>query len=154
MKFLCLCIVFAVCVVSPVQAQTNQNKRRIEEEKREILLPSQSQSPSERKKTASPGQTTQERFFRELLIKDTATVSDVYEVLTILAGYQDRYTDFTGQHDFLKVNSILPKTMLDEDDPGKPIQKGPLAYMLCKLLDIRGGLLMRLTGLSKTGTGM
>ncbi len=147
MRLLLVFFIFFTFPLKHVNAQTTEDRRRIEEEKREIIRPGESPKIKSEKYTEKKDSKPQEIFFQELLEKNIATLSDAYAVITILTGYDDRYQDFSAQADFLEKNSIVPSYLRDVSrNPDLPLRKGDIAYMFCKILKIKGGIWMRLFG--------
>jgi len=145
--FLWLCL-FYTAFFGSLNAQTIQDQRRVEQEKREQLRPSENRLIERRELLPEEAETSQQTYFRNLFSKKTATLSDAYTVMLILMAQELPGQSFTDQRDFLKNKNILPADIQKKDNPREPLRKGTMAYMLCKLLDIRGGIWMRLFGIT------
>ncbi len=135
---------------SLLMAQTPEQARRIEEQKRETLRPTEGQTSKEKKKAPQPLDPIDLIYFAELMLKKVAYRYDVCKALVILMGVEDRFIDLGSQITFLKNENILPeKFEKKEFDPTKPLRKGLTAYMFCKALKIKGGILLRLFGVNQ-----
>jgi predicted RNase H-like nuclease (RuvC/YqgF family) len=62
---------------------------------------------------------------------------------------ENQYIDLGSQVTFLKQNKLLPKRYEKEFDPTKPLRKGLTAYMFCRALGIKGGIMLRLFGMTE-----
>jgi len=130
-------------------AQSIQDKRRVEEGKRKDLSPSEFYLPEAKKLSPPDVHSGQNTYFSELLTKEVADLSDAYKALVILMGAGDRFRDIDSQFDFLKGEEIIPKSISKESDHDVPLRKGAAAYMFAKTMDIKGGITMRIFGLSE-----
>ena len=144
-------IILASLVILPslLIAQTREENRRIEEEKRENLRPSEGRIPKEKKATSPPLDPIDIIYFVELMPRKIAFRYDACKALVILKGVENQFIDLGSQIAFLRKNSILPKRFESEFDPTKPLRKGLTAYMFCKALEIKGGIFLRLLGMSE-----
>ncbi len=86
-------------------------------------------------------------FFRTLLDKKKATVSDAARVMVILHTKNRNPATFQQDLQTLRQAGIVPKRWKWTAD--KPVTCGEVAYMLCKVLGIKGGLTMRVTGITQ-----
>ncbi|UCC94869.1 MAG: hypothetical protein JSW40_08665 [Candidatus Omnitrophota bacterium] len=132
---------------SVVRAQSLEDRRRVEEEKRDSLRPSEARIAEEQE--SSKSSPIQEDYFQKLLSKDTASFSDTCIVLAILMRIEDKYSDFDSQVVFFKERGIVSNRIASGRGPDDPLKKGVAAYMFCKSLGIKGGLWMRLFGVSQ-----
>jgi len=90
---------------------------------------------------------TDAQFFAELGYKPVATASDVARALVVLLSEgKELGGDYDACRAILRERGILPDGWLDEAGPDEPATKGHLARLLCKALDLKGGLWMRLFG--------
>ncbi len=90
---------------------------------------------------------TDAQFFAELGYKPVATASDTARALVIFVSQGKRLGgDFDACRAYLRERGILPDGWLNEADPDDPTTKGNLARLICKALDLEGGLWMRLLG--------
>jgi len=90
---------------------------------------------------------TDAQFFAELGYKPVATASDTARALVILVSEgKDLGGDYDACRATLRERGILPDGWLDEAGPDEATTKGRLARLVCKALDLEGGLWMRLLG--------
>ena len=149
MKKIFIILVILSIFPSLLMAQSPEKKRRIEEEKRESLRPTEGRVPKERKGTAPPLDPIDLVYFAELMMKRIAYRYDACKALVILMGVENQFIDLGSQIEFLRKKNILPKNFETEFDPTKPLRKGLTAYMFYKALDIKGGLILSLFGISE-----
>ena len=132
-------------------AETLEEKRRIEEKKRENLRPSEVQikvtkaAPSPR----TPLDPSDIVYFADLMSKRVAFCYDACKALVVLVGVENEYINLDSQVAFLKKRNLLPKKHQSEFDPMQPLRRGLVAYMFCEALDIKGGLILRIFGMSQ-----
>jgi hypothetical protein len=128
--------------------QSVQDNRRTEEEKRDSLRSSEVESyPLDREppsKQASP----ELLFLNELYYKKTAQFSDALKVATILLRKYDPERDFAFDLATLRTKGIISQAISETAQADALLDKGTVAYMFCRALDIKGGLWMRLFGYS------
>ena len=129
-------------------AQTTEEDRRIEEEKRESLQPTEA-GIEKRKASPKPIAPIDLIYFAELMPKKIAFRYDACKALVVLMGVEDQYIDLDSQVIFLKEKNLLPKKFETGFDPMEPLQKGLTAYMFCKALGIKGGICLSLFGMSE-----
>ena len=132
-------------------AETLEEKRRVEEEKREDLRPSEVQI-REGKVALSPRAPFDPIdivYFAKLMPKKVVFRYDACKALVVLVGVEDEYIDLNSQVAFLKKRNLLPKKHQSEFDPMQPLRRGLVAYMFCEALDIKGGLILRIFGMSQ-----
>jgi hypothetical protein len=150
MKRLFLLIPVSLIFCCLVLAQTQQERRRIDEEKRESLRPSEALisplSPSYSKTTKTYAGLI---YFKDLLSRKVSYQSDIAQILVILLGVEEEYTDFNAQAQFLTAQGIIPPDEASRFNPHVPLRKGLSAYMFLKALDIKGGLWLRLFGVNE-----
>ena len=121
-KIACFALIFA-SVSSLAFAQSAQETRGLEEEKRDLLSYTEVQIPS-RVSAPLPEEASPElRFLNELYAKRVAHVSDAERVLAILTGSDDQTKDVKAQ---------------------QSLRKGAAALMFCEGLGIKGGIGRRL----------
>jgi hypothetical protein len=150
MKKIGLLLLLLVLTPFLLMAQTAEDKRRIEEEKRESLRPSEVRILWEEREKSYPELTPIKRdYFAELLSKRVAFFSDACRVLTVLMGVENQYKDFDSQIAFFKERNIIPRRIALECNPAEPLCKGLTAYMFCEALGIKGGLWLRLFGMNQ-----
>lgn len=142
---LIICFAFSSSILT---AETVED-RRIEEEKRDSLRPTEAGSSAEKRDYPKPIAPIDLVYFAELITKRITYRYDACKILVLLVGAEDRYIDLGSQVTFLKEKGLLPQKYEAEFDPMKPLRKGITAYMFCKALEIRGGLLLRFFGMSE-----
>lgn len=138
------------------QAQTAEQDRRIEEEKREALrgtvaaeqLLTQPTGPTERPAPPVP-QPFHVFYFATLAQNRIAFHYDAAKALTVLMGVDEEYIDLTSQIAYLEAKGFLPKRLRGAFDPMAPLRKGAAAYMFRQALGIRGGIALHLLGPSE-----
>ncbi|MFH1800083.1 MAG: hypothetical protein ABH891_04455 [Candidatus Omnitrophota bacterium] len=69
--------------------------------------------------------------------------SDGFEMIMTLMQIEDQYPDFPSQREFLQKTKIIPPEW-ESRKPGDALRRGELAYMLVKMLRLKGGLKARL----------
>ena len=94
--------------------------------------------------TASAADTS---FFRALLEKDRASVEDAARVVAVLHSRSRDHATFAQDLAYLRKAGIVPAKWRWSEH--KPVTCAELAYMLCKALGVKGGLTMRMFGVSK-----
>lgn len=148
MKKVFIPLVFFVLFPFFLTAQNVEEKRRVEEEKRQDLRPSEVQIPKETKKPPEmlPIDTS---YFTGLAFKKITFGYDACKTLVMLMGGEEKYIDLDSQVAFLKEKKLLPKKFISEFDPMQPLRKGLTAYMFCKTLGLKGGFSLRLFGLNQ-----
>ncbi len=151
MKKVLILLVSFFLLPSLLMAQSLQEERRVEETKRENLQSSEtSLSPEKPKKAKSqPLDPVDMIYFAELVPRRIAFGYDACKAVVVLMGVDNKYIDLESQVSFLKENKLLPNYLESGFDPMKPLRKGVLAYMFCKVLDIKGGILLRLLGMNQ-----
>lgn len=86
-------------------------------------------------------------YFREIADRKVTTINDGCKVITMFLRLDKEYPDFNSQFQMLKYKGIVPYNL--EAQPDVPLRKGVLAYMVAKALGIKGGVIMRLFGVSQ-----
>jgi len=88
-------------------------------------------------------------YFRELVNKGNATYYDACRVISILrTGHDDAAATFEQLRSALLKAGIIPAE-LEEKKSDDFLNRDELAYMLFKVLKMKGGLTIRLFGLSE-----
>jgi hypothetical protein len=99
------------------------------------------------KTPAGDAPTSDAQFFAELGYKDAASAHDVARAMVILASEgKECGADFEKCKAYLKGRGVLPDGWLDKAKAEDPVDKSALASLVCRSLDIKGGLWMRLFG--------
>lgn len=131
-------------------AQTIQQDRRIEEDKRNSLRPTTtlppvpSPAPADAAPPAPPP--IKELYLAGLIQKRVVFGYDAAKVLVILMGVDEEYIDLAAQVAYLKDNRMLPKHAQGASDPMQPLRKGLATYLFCRALKIPGGVAWHLFG--------
>lgn len=133
-----------LCLAVLLPDGTQQN-RRIEEEKRDSLRPTEEKITYKKRVQPSLKEQVDNTFFQELLTRKTAYNKDACKVLVILLGAEEEYTDTETQVTFLERSDILPPDR-NKFNPNRPLSKGTAAWMFYCALNIRGGLWLTLFG--------
>jgi hypothetical protein len=144
---LILLLTTVMCQIS--MAQSLEDKRRVEEEKRKDLLASEVYSVEIQEVSPPEAGSGQNVYFTRLLSEDVAVLSDAYKTLVILMGLDDQFSDTDSQLTFLREKGIVPKSLGINSDYNDPLNKGVTAYMFAKAMDIKGGVTLRLFGFSQ-----
>jgi len=79
-----------------------------------------------------------------LAFKKWGTNAEACSMILYLVEGEDRGVTFEQKQQLLRVKGILPGEW--DLSATEPVRKGTLALMLCRALDIKGGLFMRLLG--------
>lgn len=125
-----------------------EGDRRVEQEKRDSLRQTET-GVIEAKKAAPPIAPIDIVYFAELMPKSVTFRYDACKALVVLMGVENQYIDLDSQVIFLREKKLLPKKYESEFDPMQPLRKGLFAYMFCNALEIKGGLSIRLFGMSE-----
>lgn len=144
--FLCLAVIPAPQFVL---AQTLRQDRRIEEEKRESLKGTLEDMSDTDRARLTPSENFDIEYFEQLYVNKVAFRYDACKTVIILLGLEKQYGDIDSQIAFFIKNDILPKEHNVNFDASKPLRKGEAAYMFCRALRLRGGLWIRMFGLSQ-----
>ena len=87
---------------------------------------------------------SQLEFWHTLATRPVTSNDEAFHGLLLYANGEDPARDYPGRVAALKQRKMLPKNF---DRPAdEAVQRGPLAVAICKALDIKGGVLLRLTG--------
>ena len=90
-----------------------------------------------------------ELLHEQLQNESMVTVAEAYRVMLVLADGEDRYKSFEERQAALEGRGLVrPEWGLQRDDC---IDKGSVAYMVCKILNHRGGLDLALLGAAGIG---
>ncbi|HBR15906.1 MAG TPA: hypothetical protein DD723_10290 [Candidatus Omnitrophica bacterium] len=144
-------VLLILLVVGPtwVRAQSVEEKRRIEEERRQDLLPGEVLSPEHQEMGVPESVFDKQIFFADLLSQEAILRSEAYQAFVILMGVENQYKETTAQFHFLLENGFLPQYLRVESDHYQPLSKGQAAYIFCKILEIKGGVVLRIWGVSQ-----
>ncbi len=80
----------------------------------------------------------------KLAFKKWGTNAEACSMMLYLVECEDRGKTFEQKQQLLQSKGILPDDL--DLSATEPVRKGTLALMLCRALDIKGGLFMRLVG--------
>jgi hypothetical protein len=130
-------------------AQSPEDKRRVEEEKRGDLKLSEFYPPESEAAAPSVDRSGQNAYITKLLKKDVSDLSDAYQALVILMGAGDQFSGPDSQYDFLVENGIVSERIGTKGNYGGPLRKGAAAYMFAQAMGIKGGIVLRTFGLSQ-----
>ena len=147
-KTLFVAIVCLVCYpcLSPA-APGPQDSRRIEEQKRENLKPTEvhyQKRTEQRSVKRAPLQPDDVVYLAEMSFRKVTYGYDLCKTLVILKGVENQYIGLDAQVAYLKEQNFLPKNVQDTFDPMKPLRRGLTAYVLRKVLNVKGGIFARL----------
>jgi len=134
MKKYFLMILFVSVCSSLVFGQTSQDKRRIEEEKRDILDARDLKILIKKDSKLPPPDSSNLDFFSQLLSKKYVLISDALRAMAILQGIEDK---------------ILPPKIVSNLNKNEPLRNGLLAYLFCKVMNLKGGIILRFFGLTE-----
>ena len=138
------------CSVGFAQAaETVQQDRRIEEQKRDELQPSKS-SVLPRTPTL-PGQAQPPApigalpiYFLEVSQRFITYHYDLAKAVVVMRGVDDEYINLEAQVAYVKKQRILPPRLAAAFDPKAPLRKGLFAVALARTLKVRGGVFSHL----------
>ena len=124
-----------------------QDSRRIEEQKRENLKSTEVHYQKKKKKQLSksaPLQPDDIIYLAEMSFRKITYGYDLCKLLVILKGIENEYIGLDAQVAYLREQNFLPKNVRDTFDPMKPLRRGLTAYVLRKVLNVKGGIFPRL----------
>lgn len=142
-------VFFGFFVVFSAFSQNAKTDRRIEEEKRRSLQPTEAVVGSLESVSEAANKDYTSQYINELFLKKTAYRYDLYKVILIILGAENKYTDSDSQIEFLKINKIIDEGLFINFKLDKPLQKGLTAYLFYRALDLRGGILAKIFGLDE-----
>ncbi len=128
MKRIAWYVLILMSLSSAAFAQSAQEMRGLEEEKREFLSYTEVRIAPRESASLPEGTSPELRFLNELYSRHVAHVADVERVLSLLTGRN-------------KQEEIV--------ETREPLRKGAAALMFCRKLGIRGGVWMRVFGASE-----
>jgi hypothetical protein len=65
-------------------------------------------------------------------------------MIVIIKGIENEYVGLDAQVNYLKKQNYLPRSIKDTFDPMKPLRRGLTAFVLLRVLDIKGGIFLRI----------
>ena len=87
---------------------------------------------------------SQLEFWHTLATRPVTSNDEAFHGLLLYADGQDPAKDYSGRLGVLKSRKMLPEKF---DAPAdRAVERGPLAVAIVRLLDIKGGVMLRLTG--------
>ena len=149
MKKIIFLLFFIALIQIQAAAKTAQEDKGLEEEKRESLSSTEAVLAPEEAAITTPKESPEYAFLSQLYAKKSASISDAVSVLTILYGAYKEKEDFSARLSFLKEKNAIPQDLARQLNPDMPLRKGLAAYMFCRALAIKGGLWLRIFGLSQ-----
>ena len=147
-KLLIFFILFSLLPSSSVSAAPGpQDKRRIEEQKRENLKSTKihyqkkAVQPSAKKAPLQPDDII---YITEMSFRKITYGYDLCKIIVILKGVENQYIGLDAQVTYLKEQNFLPENTRNVFDPMSPLRRGLTAYVLHKVLDVKGGVFLTL----------
>lgn len=127
------------------------DERRVEEEKRESLRHTEATPEAQEKKEIpadkqAPQDMLENAYLMDLMQRRVTYGYDAAKAVVLINKVENEYLDLNAQIAYLKEKKILPRKYHKEFDPMKPLRKGLFAYMLCKTLNIKGGIALHTLG--------
>lgn len=147
-KILCFCLLFCF-LAGVVFARQPQDKRRIEEEKRDSLAPTEAILHREPSRSPVSEASSDLQYLTALSLRKTATLKDAFRLLDILLGCQKQENDFARQFSCLSGKKIISADINPGSSPQAALRRGQAAYMFYQALGIRGGLVLKVFGVSQ-----
>lgn len=150
-----LLIFFIFILFSPIFgfSRDSSDERRVEEGKRKALETTEQNSSAKGTKkgyrSPPPMDPLDRMYFAELILKKITYQYDLCKVISLLLEKEKTYITLDAQIRLLKENKFLPKSLETNFNPTEPLRKGVAAYIFCKTLEIKGGLAIRLFGLTE-----
>lgn len=142
-SFLCLLL---FCF--PSYARTT-SERRIEEDKRKQLSPSEVHAKQEIIPPSTELDRADESYLNQLAFRKISYRYDLYKTITLLKGVEMQYFDLNAQILYIKNNKLAPQNILANPEPNLPLRKGLLAYSIYQSLKLKGGLTNMIFGTSQ-----
>jgi len=145
-RFIALFTIFSLLSVPSVSAALGpQDERRIEEQKRENLKSTEVHSQTKKQPSrAAPLQQADITYLAEMSFRKVTYGYDLCKLIAILKGVENQYIGLDAQVAYLKEQNFLPKNVRDSFDPMKPLRRGLTAYVLRKVLNVKGGIFLNI----------
>ena len=145
-KIFFLLLLFSISHSTSILAAPGpQDDRRIEEQKRNNLKPTevhyQGKKPVAKGTPLFPDDTV---YLFEMTLKKVTYGYDLCKTIVIIKGVENDYIGLDAQVRYLKEQNYLPKHLEDIFDPMKPLRRGVTAFVLLRVLDIKGGVFLRI----------
>lgn len=147
---LTLALILSVVSLAADTASTPTTDRRIEEENRLSLQPTEASIVEDKVPSAFKDHPTINAEYMQRLLKQSRArkVDGVYVVGALLISDQ-KFTSMEKQHEYLQGQGFIPLKKKGPWNLNEPLTKGELALVLSKVLGIKGGIHMRLFGPSE-----
>lgn len=138
-----------------VAAQSREQDRRIEENKRDDLKVTTPSVTTTLSNVPALSNRTPPRpdpdalkplYFASLIGKRVIYRYDAIKGVLIVLGLDDKYISLDSQVAFMQKEGLLPPRYRESFDPTQPLRRGLTAYMFQRALKIRGGIMLSLTG--------
>jgi len=136
MAFILFC--FLLMRVSAFAASAEDTRGR-EEDKRKSLAPTEVQQYPATPAHEPESDKENYAFLSELYNKKVSSIADACRAISIVLGREEQFVQ----------DNLLPPSIKKKFNYQEPLRKGQAAYMLCKALDMEGGLWLRLLGLNQ-----
>lgn len=141
-KYLFFLVIF-LSLPNIVLAQSLSQKRTVEEQKRQDLQSSEAATQSVGLEASTDNIKSSRELFQSFLLKEALTHDDVLQGLVIVMGQSENWRNKEKCYEFLKEKGLLPSSY-DISQHNQPVYKGELAYMLIRVLDIKGGIMLHI----------
>jgi len=148
---------FLLSIANAQAATETAADRRIELERQEELKPTELKTPPLEAK-APPGVNAppdakqklhdlQLSFLRTLPPRKVVLRHDLGQIIGILGGQTNAGTEERIR--WMNERGLIPPELRNNFDPMQPLTKGVAAYTFCRLMKVKGGLIIRTFGLSQ-----
>ena len=87
---------------------------------------------------------SQLEFWHTLATRPVTSNDEAFHGLLLYADGQDPAKDYNGRVSTLKSRKMLPGNFAAP--PDQAVERGPLAVAICRILDVKGGVMLRMTG--------
>ena len=136
-----IALVFFCLLIMPVSAfaASAEDTRGREEDKRKSLVPTEAQQSPAALAHEPKSDKENYAFLSDLYNKKISSIADACRAISILLGRDEQFVQ----------DNLLPPSVKKGFKYPQPLRKGQVAYMLCKALDIKGGLWLRFLGLNQ-----
>jgi hypothetical protein len=95
-------------------------------------------------KLSGNGPDSQLEFWHTLATRPVTSNDEAFHGLLLYADGEDPARDYAGRVSTLKSRKMLPGNFHRPAE--EAVQRGPLAQAICRTLEIKGGVMLRLTG--------
>ena len=153
-------IILLFCLLIPIssaiaESSRLEQERRVEQEKRDSLRGSEARPEEPVKTDVAPPEESSTldsddiAYLSQLASRQVVYGSDACKTIMLLLGVEDDYLDVTSQVAFLKEKGYLPEKYHDSFDPDAPLRRGLAAYIFYNILELKGGVILRIFGPSE-----